>query len=517
MEDYEKLFKNFFEKGMVSSTYKYVFLSTLLDLCKHIKFESYNDKPESHNDEWIKKDGDFIKVQLDFFAVRFIKYYWEIQSLQIRHIAKDTGFPNKNDDVNIVGLIENQNITKADSKILSQKKFKDFRNTVIKKSIKPEVFKKLSNDFKGKLYEPQSKHIVIKTDALDFMCSNLNWIKKELDKKVIVHLRKYNQTYSGGIVRLIDENNPFFEYVESLRKNVFLLGLNAHSLERDFENTVLKEINLKNHPEIQDPVSVWGLPSTKDNKRIWNKIKKGDIVLFCKNNICFAKTIVRDVFQNRKEGARLWMKSSGVSVRELLIIFEKIYPIEIDLQNTRIKLIEPTVPNAYNFPITQMDVKTQNMMRNMYGGIEPALDNISRLDSTPDIQNVTVTFQYSLTKIRIGQEKFRKEILKNYYNICAVCDISDEKLLEASHILPVRYSETAGDVTNGICLCVLHHKMIDQNYMYFNKLYQLKFLPKTSDYLKKTCTKKQIEKTQCHIMPSQEYLERSMIALKENN
>ena len=126
-----------------------------------------------------------------------------------------------------------------------------------------------------------------------------------------------------------------------------------------------------------------------------------------------------------------------------------------------------------------------------------------------DVHDVSVSLIERTAKVRMGQGAFRAEVLKNYDKRCAVCDISKEDLLEASHILPVRHHESAGDIKNGMCLCVLHHKMFDKRYMYFDIDYTLNFTSKTPQYLQDTCTKTKITESMCREMPSEEYLKKS--------
>ncbi len=58
------------------------------------------------------------------------------------------------------------------------------------------------------------------------------------------------------------------------------------------------------------------------------------------------------------------------------------------------------------------------------------------------------------------QDKFRKEVLKAYNYKCAICDISEPKILRAAHIVDV--SKGGNDsVQNGICLCVNHEVAYD--------------------------------------------------------
>ena len=55
---------------------------------------------------------------------------------------------------------------------------------------------------------------------------------------------------------------------------------------------------------------------------------------------------------------------------------------------------------------------------------------------------------------------FRKAVLAEYDNKCAICRCSEPKILQAAHIIAV--SEGGNDdPKNGICLCANHHLMYD--------------------------------------------------------
>jgi len=58
------------------------------------------------------------------------------------------------------------------------------------------------------------------------------------------------------------------------------------------------------------------------------------------------------------------------------------------------------------------------------------------------------------------QKSFRDDVLKTYNNQCAVCSISNSKVLRAAHIWPVADGGTE-EVQNGICLCVTHEVAFD--------------------------------------------------------
>lgn len=72
-------------------------------------------------------------------------------------------------------------------------------------------------------------------------------------------------------------------------------------------------------------------------------------------------------------------------------------------------------------------------------------------------------------KIRIGQSEFRKLILKRFDNTCCVCGLNIPEFVQGCHIKPWKdcSDEASGDLKNGICLCVLHHKAFDSGFFTF--------------------------------------------------
>lgn len=66
------------------------------------------------------------------------------------------------------------------------------------------------------------------------------------------------------------------------------------------------------------------------------------------------------------------------------------------------------------------------------------------------------------TKIRIGQDFFRKSVLSAYENRCCITGLSIPKLLIASHIVPwSKDKKNRLNPKNGLCLSMLHDKAFD--------------------------------------------------------
>ena len=504
--DYSNMFDNFFEKGTLQSDYKCVFLHALIDVGLH----GNNDLSGR---DWISNERDRIQLDLNFIAIRFIMSYWDVLDLPIRHVRGSITNQQPSNEINILGIIreeESKHTKRPNLEMLASPNMADFRKKVIQKSIKPEVLDHLQTNFKN-LYKivPRTDLIEFNADLVPFLRSQRNYIRKQIESMLADHLKRVNGNSIDLEGFLIEESNPFFRYVVGGERQLFLLGVKTDEQAQHYEKTIKKKITLKSLSKIKQAVCVWGLRSTQDNKKIWNKIKRGDLVLFSEGRVCFGKGIVLDAIHNGDAGRHLWREHVDENVvYDLLIILENVVPTQIDLHG-HIKLVNPTVYNEYNFPITQINKSLVDVLLSVYGGVENALDNMSEPLTNKDLDDTTVTLVRGKTTIRKGQQAFRNRILKNYNSRCAVCNISEENLLEASHILPVKYSSFAGDVSNGICLCVLHHKMFDQGYIYFNSHRQLVFANNTPRYLQETCTIREISNSNCRKLPAREYLEKS--------
>jgi putative restriction endonuclease len=67
------------------------------------------------------------------------------------------------------------------------------------------------------------------------------------------------------------------------------------------------------------------------------------------------------------------------------------------------------------------------------------------------------------TRVRLVQGFFRETVLLSYQSRCAVCEISERRLLIASHIIPWQADEKRrADPRNGLTLCALHDRAFDQ-------------------------------------------------------
>lgn len=96
-------------------------------------------------------------------------------------------------------------------------------------------------------------------------------------------------------------------------------------------------------------------------------------------------------------------------------------------------------------------------------------------NNKPKLFNLDVDEDYFIENaraeinIRLNQSKFRKEVLDNFGNKCAITGISETSLLVASHIVPWSKDKSKrGDVSNGICLYVEIDALFDKGFISFS-------------------------------------------------
>ena len=68
----------------------------------------------------------------------------------------------------------------------------------------------------------------------------------------------------------------------------------------------------------------------------------------------------------------------------------------------------------------------------------------------------------SVARRRLHQSAFRERVLRAYRHQCALCRLSHDELLNASHIIPDSEPEGEPVVSNGLALCTLHHAAFDR-------------------------------------------------------
>ena len=85
------------------------------------------------------------------------------------------------------------------------------------------------------------------------------------------------------------------------------------------------------------------------------------------------------------------------------------------------------------------------------------------------------------TRVRLHQARFRARVLPAYANQCTICRLKETRLLDAAHIVADR--ELAGEptVSNGLCLCSIHHRAFDEDLVGVSPDYVVRVHPRLLD------------------------------------
>jgi hypothetical protein len=126
------------------------------------------------------------------------------------------------------------------------------------------------------------------------------------------------------------------------------------------------------------------------------------------------------------------------------------------------------------------ELRTDGVLQHLGPGSDVLLDQPFEVESTdlPDegldialrancllFGDVETGHDLALSRRRRGQARLRALTLANYSVTCAVCDVTDNRLLIASHILAWgAFPEFRGNLANVICLCRFHDALFEFGY-----------------------------------------------------
>ena len=85
------------------------------------------------------------------------------------------------------------------------------------------------------------------------------------------------------------------------------------------------------------------------------------------------------------------------------------------------------------------------------------------------------------TRVRLHQARFRARVLPAYTNQCTICRLKETRLLDAAHI--VGDADPGGEpkVANGLSLCSIHHRALDEDLIGVTPDYVVQVHPRLRD------------------------------------
>lgn len=181
-------------------------------------------------------------------------------------------------------------------------------------------------------------------------------------------------------------------------------------------------------------------------------------------------------FRDRKKEHILW--GSHTEVREnckfadgtrrlLQISFEPRFELDI------VDYFQITSGREIKFPKVLVDMIKPIVLENPESSfIVTVLDAVEQADgqvgSAHDLANL-ITARATTVMARVGQQKFRKQLMEFWDDACALSGVKEPKLLVASHIVPWSQSETGAkiDPFNGLLLAPHYDRLFDQGLISF--------------------------------------------------
>lgn len=102
--------------------------------------------------------------------------------------------------------------------------------------------------------------------------------------------------------------------------------------------------------------------------------------------------------------------------------------------------------------------------------LEFAIGIVKRTEHNTFIPMLTETESKAKTKVRLGKQKFRNELMDQWNGTCAICEIKLSALLKASHSKPWKDSTEAERLNryNGLLLCRNHAALYDEGFIAFD-------------------------------------------------
>ena len=175
------------------------------------------------------------------------------------------------------------------------------------------------------------------------------------------------------------------------------------------------------------------------------------------------------------------LAAKPVSLRVIKLDKPYSYPVNLlQLENSK-KIKEFRVMLGRNIATTSRDSaaqkggNTQKRIRICLDRVI-AVENLNFSSCTPDLVDISDNFLNqteikSLQAARLGQGKFREDLIRLHKSTCPITSITNSELLVASHIKPWSSSTNLErlDIDNGILLSVMIDRLFDRGLITFGE------------------------------------------------
>ena len=84
-------------------------------------------------------------------------------------------------------------------------------------------------------------------------------------------------------------------------------------------------------------------------------------------------------------------------------------------------------------------------------------------------------------RVRLHQARFRARVLPAYAHQCTICRLKQPRLLDAAHIVGDRDARGEPHISNGLSLCSIHHRALDEDLIGVSPDYMVAVHPRLRD------------------------------------
>ncbi len=117
---------------------------------------------------------------------------------------------------------------------------------------------------------------------------------------------------------------------------------------------------------------------------------------------------------------------------------------------------------------------------------EVLADNIKGISGGFDVEQGEVRERFTFTRKAYPRDPvFKKEVLAAYDRTCCICN-RQLAIVQAAHIIPHSAPECKNTVTNGLALCIEHHRLYDDALLLPGPNRRLVFNDERAEYLRQT-------------------------------
>ena len=202
---YDAMFARFFSSARLASTYKPVFLRSLLDVGD---LADRSKKAEIVGRKWLKFRcyGERLFVDLNFIAVRFAKYYWDMEYRFKLRQSQDR------QDANILKIIRGAQAARKRPptiRALAGDSMSGFRAEVIRKSIRPEVLVHLKTNMCSLYKKEDTGEISFDAKIVPYIRRNRTLLRNGLNYTIVKYLEKLNHG-TPSIAKKVGYNSDSF-------------------------------------------------------------------------------------------------------------------------------------------------------------------------------------------------------------------------------------------------------------------------------------------------------------------